>query len=129
MGTTSSTQLTSAQADKIDIDSFPGMFLPYSFFHKNYEKSCFRTFSEPSMFPFFEIAVSKANFMYHFCIGKGGFGKVWRVERKKERKLFALKEMSKARIITKRSVKSVMNERHILAGLNSPFLVNMHYAF
>ena len=73
--------------------------------------------------------MSKANFVYHFCIGKGGFGKVWRVERKKEREYFALKEMSKARIITKRSVKSVMNERHILADLNSPFLVNMHYAF
>ena len=37
--------------------------------------------------------------------------------------------MSKARIITKRSVKSVMNERQILTQLNSPFLVNMYYAF
>jgi len=29
---------------------------------------------------------------------------VWRVERKKDKKLFALKEMSKARIISKKSV-------------------------
>lgn len=56
-------------------------------------------------------AVSKGNFVYHFCIGKGGFGKVWRVERKKAKQYFAMKEMSKARIITKRSVKSVINER------------------
>lgn len=40
-----------------------------------------------------------------------------------------MKEMNKARILTKRSVKSVMNERQILTFLNSPFLVNMYYAF
>ena len=77
----------------------------------------------------FSIAVSKANFVYHFCIGKGGFGKVWRVELKKVKQYFAMKEMSKARIITKRSVKSVMNERQILEQLKHPFIVNMYYAF
>jgi serine/threonine protein kinase len=49
-----------------------------------------------------------------YCIGKGGFGKVWKVERKKSKQQYAMKEMSKARIITKRSIKSVMNERQIL---------------
>ena len=62
-------------------------------------------------------------------MGKGGFGKVWKVERKKSKQSYAMKEMSKARIITKRSVKSVINERQILTQLNSPFLVNMYYAF
>lgn len=46
-----------------------------------------------------------------YCIGKGGFGKVWKVERKKLKSNYAMKEMSKARILTKRSLKSVMNER------------------
>ena len=75
------------------------------------------------------LAVSKSSFQYHFCIGKGGFGKVWKVEKKKFKHLYAMKEMSKARILTKRSVKSVMNERQILTQLHSLFLVNMYYAF
>ena len=52
------------------------------------------------------------NFAY--VIGRGGFGKVWRVELRKEHKLFAMKEMAKARIISKRSVNSVMNEKKFL---------------
>lgn len=74
-------------------------------------------------------ALSKNNFLYFYAIGRGGFGKVWKVERKKEKQMFAMKEMSKARIISKRSVKSVMNERYILAELKSPFIVNIQYAF
>jgi len=40
-----------------------------------------------------------------------------------------MKEMSKAVIITKHSVKSVMNERKLLSKLKHPFLVNMIFAF
>lgn len=40
-----------------------------------------------------------------------------------------MKEMAKARILTKRSVDSVLNERLILSELNHPFIVNMYYAF
>ena len=66
----------------------------------------------------------------HYVIGRGGFGKVtfnhkilkvWRVEKKKTGQLYAMKEMSKARIITKRSVNSVMNERKLLAQLKHPY--------
>ena len=32
-----------------------------------------------------------------FVIGKGGFGKVWKVEVKKSKNLYAMKEMSKAK--------------------------------
>lgn len=53
-----------------------------------------------------------------YVVGKGGFGKVWRVEHKKEKRTFAMKEMSKARILTKKSVESVMKEKNFLIMLN-----------
>ena len=34
-----------------------------------------------------------------FVIGRGGFGKVWKVEAKKSKTYFAMKEMSKAKFI------------------------------
>ncbi len=44
----------------------------------------------------YEQALSKNSFIYHYIIGKGGFGKVWKVESKKTRQFFALKEMLKS---------------------------------
>jgi serine/threonine protein kinase len=55
------------------------------------------------------LEVSKKMFNVIQAIGKGGFGKVWKVEAKKTRQVFAMKEMSKVKIINKKSVTSVMN--------------------
>ena len=40
-----------------------------------------------------------------------------------------MKEMSKAKIIDKRSEKSVKSERTLLQKINHPFIINMHYSF
>jgi serine/threonine protein kinase len=64
-----------------------------------------------------------------YVIGKGGFGKVWKVEAKKSKKAYAMKEMSKAKILAKKSVHSVMNERVLLLMIKNEFLVNMIYSF
>lgn len=40
-----------------------------------------------------------------------------------------MKEMYKAKIIQKKSINSVMNEKNILAKLKHPFIINMHSAF
>ena len=74
-------------------------------------------------------SLTKTHFQFHYGIGKGGFGKVWRVELKKNKESFAMKEMSKARILSKKSVNSVINERKLLSYLKHPFIVNMQYAF
>ena len=48
---------------------------------------------------------------------------------KKSKEQYAMKEMLKARVMSKRSVNSVINERRLLSILKHPFIVNMQYAF
>lgn len=57
----------------------------------------------------YPIEVGLNSFEAVCVVGKGGFGKVWKVEMKKTRQLFAMKEMYKAKIIAKKSINSVMN--------------------
>ena len=73
--------------------------------------------------------VSKNHFEFLYVVGKGGFGKVWKVQMKKTKKQYALKEMAKAKIIDKKSEKSIKYERELLSRLKHPFIVNMQYAF
>ena len=75
------------------------------------------------------LSLSPNLFDFKYIIGKGGFGKVWKVVLKKTGELFALKEMSKAKIIDKKSEKSIKYERDLLVKLKHPFIVNMHFAF
>jgi len=72
-----------------------------------------------------------------YPIGKGGFGRVWKVELKKKPAgyspkspcYFAMKEMSKSKIYLKRSMDSILNEFNFLKILRYPLLANMNYAF
>ena len=58
-----------------------------------------------------------------YVVGRGGFGKVWKVFSKKNKKLYALKEMFKAKVIDKKSEKSIKYERDLLAQLKHPYLL------
>ena len=73
--------------------------------------------------------MNSSDFEFLYIIGRGGFGKVWRVKSKKTNKHYALKQMSKLKIIDKKSIKSINSERDLLSELFSPFIVNMYYAF
>ncbi len=61
-----------------------------------------------------EKIINAADFSFMDVIGEGGYGKVWKIEHLKTRKPYAMKEMSKAAIIMKKSVDNVLNERRIL---------------
>ena len=75
------------------------------------------------------ILVNKNNFEFCYTIGKGGFGKVWKVQQKSTKKYYALKQMSKIKILEKKSEKSINFELEILSKLHNPFLINIYYAF
>lgn len=73
--------------------------------------------------------MSRNIFEFLYVIGRGGFGKVWKVINKKTNKTYALKEMKKVKVIDKKSETSILYERELLCKLNSPFIVNMHLCF
>jgi serine/threonine protein kinase len=73
--------------------------------------------------------VNRNYFDFLYIIGRGGFGKVWKVRLKKNNEFFALKEMSKVKIIDRRSEVSIMSERNLLSKLHHSFIVNMYFAF
>ncbi|MCQ2816112.1 MAG: protein kinase [archaeon] len=89
------------------------------------------TIAEPKTIyiPEEEQKLTKSSFDFLSIIGRGGFGKVWKVSCKKYNKIFAMKEMSKTKIIDKRSEKSIKSERDLLSRMNHPFIINMHFAF
>ena len=76
-----------------------------------------------------EDNISKSSFEFIGIIGRGGFGKVWKVLYKKTKKIFAMKKMSKCKIIDKRSEHSIKAERDLLSKMNHPFIINMHFCF
>ncbi len=76
-----------------------------------------------------EEKLTRSSFEFIQIIGRGGFGKVWKVYSRKYKSTYAMKEMSKAKIIDKRSEKSVKSERDLLSTMDHPFIINMHFCF
>ena len=54
---------------------------------------------------------------------------MWKVEYQQTKAYFAMKEMSKVKIIDNGNIKNIKNERDLLSKLNHPFIVNMHFSF
>jgi serine/threonine protein kinase len=79
-----------------------------------------------------DYADRKRDFELLGLIGEGAFGKVWKVHHRLTKETYALKIMDKAKILSKKCVKEIMNERQILGDLlsdPSDFIVNIRGAF
>jgi len=73
--------------------------------------------------------ITRDDFDFLLLIGKGGFSKVWKVRYKLTNEIFALKEISKLKILDKNIRKNIFFELNILSKLKHPFLLNLHFAF
>ena len=73
--------------------------------------------------------LTRFSFDFIEIIGKGGFGKVWKVYSQKYKSFFAMKEMLKTKIIDKKSIKNIKNERNILSSMHHPFIININFSF
>jgi len=62
-------------------------------------------------------------------IGKGSFAKVMLVKKKDDGCIYAMKVLRKHTIITKGEVTHTKAEKTILARIQHPFIVKLHYAF
>lgn len=62
-------------------------------------------------------------------VGKGSFGKVMQVRKKDTSRIYALKTIRKAHIISRSEVAHTLAERSVLAQINNPFIVPLKFTF
>ncbi|TPX15907.1 uncharacterized protein E0L32_000241 [Thyridium curvatum] len=62
-------------------------------------------------------------------VGKGSFGKVMQVRKKDTARIYALKTIRKAHIISRSEVAHTLAERSVLAQINNPFIVPLKFSF
>lgn len=62
-------------------------------------------------------------------MGEGGFGRVFSAVKNDTRRPYAIKTISKEKVIKKKREELIMNERNILVAARHPFIVDMVYAF
>ncbi|KAL8769723.1 MAG: hypothetical protein Q9209_004339 [Squamulea sp. 1 TL-2023] len=62
-------------------------------------------------------------------VGKGSFGKVMQVMKRDTHRIYALKVIRKAHIISRSEVAHTLAERSVLAQINNPFIVPLKFSF
>lgn len=70
-----------------------------------------------------------SNFELLKVIGKGSFGKVMQVRKKDTSRIYAMKTIRKAHIVSRSEVTHTLAERTVLAQVNCPFIVPLKFSF
>ncbi len=63
--------------------------------------------------------ITPRQYVFKSIIGKGGFGEVWKATHVGDKKTYAIKVMNKVKILSSKSVESVMDERKLLTKLDN----------
>ncbi|KAG7464201.1 G protein-coupled receptor kinase 5-like [Solea senegalensis] len=73
--------------------------------------------------------ISKKQFRQYRLLGKGGFGEVWACQVRATGMMYACKKLEKTHVKKRRGESMALNEKEILEGLDSRFVVNLAYAY
>ena len=73
--------------------------------------------------------ISPTNFICLAQLGKGSFGEVYLVKKLNTEEKYAMKVLSKDRIMSQNLLKYAIAERNVLSTSNHPFIVKLSYAF
>ena len=73
--------------------------------------------------------VGPSSFIAHKLLGTGSFGEVYLVEKVTTGKLYAMKVLSKSKIMGHNLTRYAMTERNVLSITSHPFIVKLSFAF
>lgn len=77
----------------------------------------------------YKTSYGQDNFLPLKKLGSGSFGDVYLVRDKNSGKLYAMKTLSKRKILGQNLVRYAKTERDVLSYMRHPFIVNLNYAF
>ena len=76
-----------------------------------------------------EERITLTSFVCLAMLGRGSFGEVYLVQKTNSKVLYAMKVLSKDRIMGQNLMKYAMAERNVLSLTNHPFIVKLNFAF
>ncbi|KAE8285466.1 G protein-coupled receptor kinase 5 [Larimichthys crocea] len=104
--------------------------------HKHLQGKPFMLYQESMFFDRFlqwkmleRQPITKHTFRQYRLLGKGGFGEVWACQVRATGMMYACKKLDKTHVKKRRGEGMALNEKQILEGLDSRFVVNLAYAY
>ncbi|CAO3612374.1 unnamed protein product [Cunninghamella blakesleeana] len=76
-----------------------------------------------------DVTVGPSHFKKIRLLGKGDVGRVYLVEEKQTKQLYALKVLNKKEMVKRNKIKRVLAEQSILQMAHHPFIVPLHHSF